>query len=57
MTGIVLNNIGNVYKQMNENKEALYFYERAFLIFSNQLGFDHPYAKLVNEKIVKLNDI
>ena len=44
-TAVAYNNLGNAYKNKGEYNKAIEYLEKSLLIFSRQMGNDHPYTK------------
>ena len=54
ITGITYTNVGNVFKEKKDLLKAKDYYNKAYSIFFELLGENHPHTKLL---IQKLNDL
>ena len=51
---VTINNITNLYSDIEKYDEALSLFERSLKIFENKLGSAHPYFKMTEQNIQAL---
>ena len=55
-SGIIFNNLGNIFKDKLDFNNALEYYKKAHTIFLKSFGEEHSNTKFLQQKLNDIND-